>query len=135
MPLLNKKVIIIKHEKLFRFKSSQMKTDVLEYDGYYGSVHFSAEDLVFYGKIEGIDDLITFEGESVTELTDAFHAAVDDYLKLCAKNGRLPAKTCRGSLNVRLKPETHRKAYEKALLLGISLNQLIQRALDHELQS
>ena len=38
---------------------------------------------MFYGKIEGINGLVNFEGESVKELTEAFHEAVDDYLAYC----------------------------------------------------
>ena len=48
--------------------------------GYIGSVSFSEKDNVFFGKIEGINGLVNFEGESVKELTEAFHEAVDDYL-------------------------------------------------------
>ena len=47
--------------------------DVLNYRGFIGSVHFSADDSIFYGKIEGVTDLVTFEGETVKELTGAFH--------------------------------------------------------------
>lgn len=52
----------------------------LTYKGYVGSVSFSEKDKVFFGKIEGINGLVNFEGESVKELTEAFHEAVDDYL-------------------------------------------------------
>jgi len=55
--------------------------DVLNYKGFIGSVHFSAYDKVFFGKIEGINDLVTFEGETVKELTDAFHYVVDEHIK------------------------------------------------------
>ena len=48
--------------------------------GIIGSVAFSESDNVFFGKIEDIDGLVNFEGESVSELTNAFHEAVDDYL-------------------------------------------------------
>ena len=34
----------------------------LLYKGYSGTVNFSAESEVFYGKINGINDLVTFEG-------------------------------------------------------------------------
>ena len=51
-----------------------------KYKDYIGSVEFSEEDGIFFGKIEGIDGLVNFEGESVTELTNAFHEAVDDYI-------------------------------------------------------
>jgi len=59
--------------------------DVLDYNGFIGSVHFSADDNVFFGKIEGINDLVTFEGETVKELTDAFHYVVDEHIKDCEK--------------------------------------------------
>jgi len=55
--------------------------DVLNYKGFTGSVHFSADDKVFFGKVEGINDLVTFEGETVKELTDAFHYVVDEHIK------------------------------------------------------
>ena len=36
--------------------------DVLTYKDFVGSVHYSTDDEIFFGKIEGIDDLVTFEG-------------------------------------------------------------------------
>ena len=51
------------------------------YKGYIGTVHYSEEDNVFYGNIHGINDLVTFEGQSVSELKNAFHASINDYLK------------------------------------------------------
>lgn len=59
--------------------------DTLKYKDFIGSVTFSEEDGVFFGKIEGIEGLVNFEGESVSELTKAFHEAVDDYLGYLAK--------------------------------------------------
>ncbi len=109
--------------------------DTLNYKGFIGSVHFRAEDEVFHGKIEGIEDLVTFEGESVRDLIKAFHEEVDDYITLCRKVGKEPLKSYKGSLNVRMPPAIHRKAAEKAALLGISLNQLIQRAIEKEVSA
>ena len=57
--------------------------NTLKYNGFLGSVNFSEKDGVFFGRIEGIDGLVNFEGESVKELTEAFHEAVDDYLAYC----------------------------------------------------
>lgn len=62
--------------------------DVLTYKDFIGAVHFSGADQIFHGKIEGIKDLVTFEGQSVAELTTAFHDAVDDYLELCKEVGK-----------------------------------------------
>ena len=41
----------------------------------------------------GIDGLVNFEGESVSELTNAFHEAVGDYLAYCAEEGIEPHKS------------------------------------------
>jgi len=60
-----------------------MADNILKYKGYYGSVEYSADDECFFGKIIGITDLITFEGESVVALKKAFGEAVEDYLVLC----------------------------------------------------
>ena len=37
---------------------------------------------MFFGKIEGINDLVTFEGKTVNKLIKAFYEAVEDYLHL-----------------------------------------------------
>jgi predicted HicB family RNase H-like nuclease len=104
--------------------------DVLTYKDFFGSVHFSAEDKVFHGKIEGVTDLVTFEGKSVDELVKAFHEAVDDYITLCKEAGKEPLKSCKDSFNVRVPSELHMRAIKQAALLGISLNQLVQKAIE-----
>jgi predicted HicB family RNase H-like nuclease len=53
--------------------------DVLEYKKFIGSVRYSVVDDVFYGKLEGIDDLVVFKGDNVKELNSAFKQAVEDY--------------------------------------------------------
>ena len=67
-----------------------MKETKKKYKDFIGSVAFSETDGVFFGKIDGIDGLVNFEGESVAELTDAFHEAVDDYLTYCKEEGSEP---------------------------------------------
>lgn len=59
----------------------QKQMNTLTYKGYIGSVNFSEKDNVFFGKIEGINGLVNFEGESVKELTAAF---VDHTKKGCS---------------------------------------------------
>ena len=103
--------------------------DVIKYKEYLGSVHYSAEDEVFYGKVEGVEDLISFEGKTVDELKEAFIDAVEDYHELCISTGRSEEKSYKGSFNVRIAPELHREAARKSIELGISLNQLIEKAI------
>lgn len=104
--------------------------DILTYKDFIGSVHFSAEDRVFHGKIEVIIDLVTFEGKSVNELENAFHEAVDDYIALCKEAGKEPLKSCKGNFNVRIPYELHIKAVKRATVMGVSLNQLVQKAIE-----
>ena len=58
---------------------------MIRYKGYVGSVEFSEEDGIFYGKVMGVRSLISYEGENEKELLNDFHNAVDDYLKTCVE--------------------------------------------------
>ena len=58
-----------------------------------GTVQYSAEDEIFYGKILGVDDLVTFEGSSVRELKKAFKDAVNDYVNTCKIIGKSAQKS------------------------------------------
>ena len=104
--------------------------DVMNYNDYLGSVHYSGRDEVFYGKIEGINDSITYEGSSVSELKTAFEEAVMDYLELCRLNGKEPEKIYKGTFNIRIKPKLHKQAAERALIEGKSLNQYVEEAIE-----
>jgi predicted HicB family RNase H-like nuclease len=108
--------------------------NALRYQDFIGSVQFSAEDDCFFGKIEGLDDLVTFEGRDVDELKRAFREAVEDYIGLCRQAGRPVFKSYNGTFNIRMPAELHRKAARKSALLGISLNQLVQRAVEREVR-
>ncbi|HQT37100.1 MAG TPA: hypothetical protein PLA07_08985 [Sulfuricurvum sp.] len=55
------------------------------YRGHIGSIQYSQEDKVFWGKLEGIDALVTFEANSTEELELNFIKTVDNYLSLCSK--------------------------------------------------
>jgi len=107
--------------------------DVIKYKDYLGSVHFSSEDGIFFGKIEGIDDLVTFEGTTVEEIKESFSEAVDDYIEICKKTGKPLRKSYKGSFNVRIPSGLHKKAIKKSVLLGISLNNLVKKAIENEL--
>jgi len=107
--------------------------NIIKYKEILGTVNFSAEDEVFYGKIEGVNDLVTFEGSSVQELKEAFEEGVEDYLALCKELDKEVFKSFKGSFNVRIDPELHSKAYELALLEGLSLNQFVQKAIEEQI--
>jgi predicted HicB family RNase H-like nuclease len=105
--------------------------DLITYKNYIAEVHYSNDDEVFHGKVLGINDLVTFEGQSVKELKKAFKEAVEDYLLTCAEMGRTPDKTYKGSLNVRLNSQLHKSAAIAAARNNLSLNDFIKKAVTY----
>lgn len=103
--------------------------NTMEYKGYVGSVEFSEEDGLFFGKVMGIRALISYEGTTARDLIDDFHGAVEDYLALCEASGTEPEKAYKGSFNVRISPELHKQAVICAAAHGISLNSFVENAL------
>ena len=112
-----------------RKKRYVKKIDYLQYKNYTGSVVFSAEDSCFHGKVIGIKSLISFEGNCVNSITEDFHKAIDEYLKICDDSGKEPEKPFKGSFNVRIDTELHRKLALSASLRGVSLNTLVEDAI------
>ncbi len=104
-------------------------SNIIEYKNYIGSVEYSHEDKCFFGKLEMIDDLVTFEATSVDELEANFKHSVDDYIDTCSALNRVPQKTYKGVFNVRIDPSLHKKIYKEALKEHISLNAFIGKTL------
>ena len=109
--------------------------NLIEYKGYVGSVEFSEEDGLFFGKVQGVRALISYEGTNAAELVTDFHGAVDDYLALCEVEGREAEKAYKGSFNVRLSPSLHKKIAVYAMEHDMSLNQFVEQSIEKELSS
>ena len=104
--------------------------DILKYKDFYAEIHFNSEDEVFFGKIIGINDLVNFESDSVKGLKKEFATSVEDYLETCRKLKKAPEKSYKGSFNVRISSDLHRKAAMFASIKKISLNDFVRYALD-----
>jgi predicted HicB family RNase H-like nuclease len=103
--------------------------EILKYKGYHGSTEYSLEDDCLFGRLLGISDIISYEGNSVKEIKKAFKEAVDDYVETCRKIGKPPQKPYSGKVMFRIDPEVHAKAALAAKLEGISLNQWAERVI------
>lgn len=103
------------------------------YKGYIGSLHYPKEEKTFWGKIEKIRSLVTFEADNAAELEKAFQQAVDDYLAACKQQEITPEKPFKGG-NVRIQPKLHKAAGE-ALKGGISLNKFVESSIANALLS
>ena len=78
----------------------------------------------------GIRELLSYEGTTAQELVTDFHEVVDEYLELCAAQGIQPEKAYKGSFNVRISPELHKKAMVYAVANQVSLNSVVEEALE-----
>ena len=104
-------------------------SNTLSHRDYHGSVEYSAEDGVLFGRLLGIRALVSYEAEDVKQLRQAFEAAVDDYLAFCTETGKTPEKPFKGSFNVRPGPDLHREAALLAMRRGTNLNAIVTEAL------
>ena len=101
-------------------------TNQLHYKNYIGSVYFSEEDEVFHGKIIGISDSISFEGDSVQALITDFHNSVDEYLEFCSNNNKQPEKS---TFSISISPEIYSEATLHASENGLPLNKYVENAI------
>ena len=99
------------------------------------ALNTQAQMNVFFGKIIGTSDLVTFEGDSVDSLKNTFIEAVNDYMSLCRETGKKPQKSYKGSFNIRISPDLHKEAVVIACKQGISLNSFVERAISDEINS
>ena len=103
--------------------------NILSYKGYHSRVEFDSESLLLYGKIEGINDLVTFESNDLTAIESEFRVAVDDYLAFCEEVGKEPDKEYKGTFNIRISPELHKKLAIVAFKSGDTLNKAVEKAI------
>ena len=103
----------------------------MEYKGYQaGPIDFDPEDGTFSGIIQGLRDVIHFEGTNADELLASFRSGIDDYLALCAESREEPDRPFNGKILVRTEPALHRKAVVRAAAEGVSLSQWISRQIE-----
>ncbi len=101
----------------------------LKYKGYTGSIEYSPEDNLLFGKVLGIKGLISYEGNTGEQLEQDFRHAIDSYLSLCNENAITPDRPFKGSFNVRLSPDLHQKAALRAIEEKVSLNHFVAESV------
>lgn len=104
---------------------------MMTYKGYVATYELDEDDDIFYGKLTGINQLVTFEADNAKDLKQAFHDSVDDYLAFCVEKGIVPDKPYEGSLNICIGEELHRQAVLASK--NTSLNAFIGEAIKEKL--
>ena len=103
--------------------------NIMHYKGYVGSIEYSEDDDILFGKVLAIRSLIMYEGQSLKEIKEDFHRAIDAHLAYCEAEGIQPEKGFKGTFNVRISPELHQEAAILAQEKETSLNNIVEMAL------
>jgi len=107
--------------------------NTLNIDGYIATVSVDFETGIMHGQVVNTRDVLTFSAMTVDGLKTAFAETLSDYREWCSSEGEAPEKPYSGTLTLRLKPEVHRLAAERAISEGISLSAWLVRTVDCEL--
>lgn len=102
----------------------------MEYKGYVGSVEFSEEDGLLYGKVQGIRALLSYEGKSVEELKEDFHEVIDEYLNDCQEEGIHPEVPYCGKIEIQIAPELHKKVADAASSRQMSIDSYVENIIE-----
>ncbi|MEH0153603.1 toxin-antitoxin system HicB family antitoxin [Limibacter armeniacum] len=101
-----------------------------KYKGYTGTIEYCTENKQLEGKVLGNHALLTYRGSTGEELEQNFIKTVDSYLDACKKQGIEPDKPYKGSFNVRISPDLHRRAAQLAIDHDQSLNTFVEEAIE-----
>lgn len=68
---------------------------IMSYKGYsvtdiYAEYDEVACSIIYYGKLDGIKDLVNFHAFNLTDIEQEFHNAVNDYLDFCKEVEKEP---------------------------------------------
>ncbi|MBB2426249.1 MULTISPECIES: type II toxin-antitoxin system HicB family antitoxin [Escherichia] len=108
-------------------------SNVLSYKGYFGSIEVSLEDNILHGKIQCVNDVVTYEAETLDGLRAAFEEAVTDYLDTCKQLGKSPDKPMSGTFNIRIGRDLHKKAFLAAMADKTTLNDYVRKAIEEKI--
>ena len=107
----------------------------ITYKGYTGTVAYDPGDRIFHGRVNGITDLISFEGTTVEELEADFQAGIDSYLQGCSDRGLEPQRPYSGRFVLRLEPSLHGRVTAAARRQKTSINKWIAAAIQMRLDA
>lgn len=102
----------------------------MNYKGYEAVVEYDEEAKILHGDVLHLNDVITFQADCISDIEQAFHDSVDDYLAFCAENHREPEKPYSGKIALRLPPDLHRKVVTAAKRKKESVNNLLVDAIE-----
>ncbi len=102
---------------------------MMNYKGYLAQIEFDDEMEIFHGEVINIRDVITFQGQSVAELRQAFQDSIEDYFDFCAERDETPESPVAGILTIRFSPEQQQRILQAANSSGKAFSDWIAHSL------
>ncbi len=107
-----------------------MAMTTMTHDGYLATVEIDEDAGIMHGRVINARAMLTFEGETLAELRQAFADTIEDYRDWCKERGVEPERPYSGTLSIRITPELHKRVAELAAKAGESINQFIAERLE-----
>jgi predicted HicB family RNase H-like nuclease len=109
--------------------------NTISYKGFIGSVNYDFKKDLIYGKIEHIQDVVKYKTEFAADVKKVFIKAVNKYIRDCKQSNKRIVKTYNGRFKLYIPTTLHQSAFSYAIAKGISLNQLVQKAIEREIEN
>ena len=104
-------------------------------DNYRAVVTYDPDTDMLRGEFLGLNGGADFYASDIPTLKAEGAKSLAIFLDVCRENGIDPVRHFSGRFNARIDPELHARAVATAAAEGISLNQLIERAIEHEVRT
>jgi predicted HicB family RNase H-like nuclease len=88
----------------YAWQKRDQAMNTMTYKGCDALVTYDEEAELFHGEVMNTRDVITFQGNSVSELKTALAGSIEDYLAFCRERGEEPEKPFSGQFVVRVDP-------------------------------
>jgi len=103
--------------------------------GHRAVIQFDPEINMFRGEFVGLNGSADFYAGDVKGLEREGATSLRVFMETCRANGIDPIKHFSGKFQARISPELHERAASIAAARGVSMNQLLQDALEHEVRA
>jgi predicted HicB family RNase H-like nuclease len=107
----------------------------VSYKGFVGSVNFDFNKNFVFGKIENVQDVVEYKTEFAADVKKVFIKAVNKYIRDCKQSNKRIVKIYNGRFKLYIPTTLHQSAFSYAIAKGISLNQLVQKAIEREIEN
>lgn len=109
--------------------------NILVHNGVKARIMYDPDIELFRGEIIGLSGAADFYAEDIHALKSELETSLQVYLDVCREKGIEPYKTYNGKISYRTKSATHQKLELLAVSQHISINKLLDKIVENEMDS